>query len=64
MLKTPKVLECHKHELKFETFHDLHHGQAINEQSYIQKKMSISTIMVGYGVIILLCFGYQNICNT
>jgi hypothetical protein len=38
MLETLKALECHRHELKFEFLHDLHHGQAINEQSYIQKK--------------------------
>jgi hypothetical protein len=41
VLKTSKVLECHRHELKFENSHDLHHGQAIDEQSYIQKNVDI-----------------------
>lgn len=53
MFETPEALECHRRELKFEFLHDLHHGQAINDKSYIQK-MSKDAIVVGYGVIILV----------
>jgi len=42
-LGTPKALECCRQELKFETLHDLHHGNGNDEKTYILK-MSISTI--------------------
>ncbi len=51
MFGTPKALECHRWELKFEFLHDFHHGNANDEESYI-KKTFISTIDgVDYGVI-------------
>jgi len=36
-------LECRRRKLKFEILHDLHHGNANDEETYILK-MSISTI--------------------
>jgi len=31
----PKAFLCREHELNYEFFHDLHHGQANNEETYI-----------------------------
>jgi hypothetical protein len=36
-LGTLKSLKCHRWELKFEFLHDLHHGQANDEKTYIYK---------------------------
>jgi hypothetical protein len=45
-LGTPKALKCRRSKLNFEFLHDLHHGNANEEETYI-KKMSISTIHGG-----------------
>jgi hypothetical protein len=42
-LDTFKTLECCRRNLKFEFWHDLHHGKPNDEKNYIFK-MSISTI--------------------
>jgi hypothetical protein len=39
----PKAFLCHEHELNYEFLHDLHHGQANNEETYILK-MSLSVL--------------------
>ncbi len=36
-LGTPKVLKCHRRELKFEFLHDFHHGKTSDEKTYIIK---------------------------
>jgi hypothetical protein len=38
----PKALLCHKCELNYEFLHDLHHGQANNEKTYIKKNAIIN----------------------
>jgi hypothetical protein len=40
---TLEALECHTCELSYEFPHDLHHGQATNEQTYIQKLSKSAT---------------------
>jgi hypothetical protein len=35
---TPQTFECYQCELKLEFLHDLHHGEARDEITYIQKK--------------------------
>jgi hypothetical protein len=47
MLRTPKTLECHMCELSYEFLHNLHHGQVINEETYMQK-MSIYATNHGF----------------
>jgi hypothetical protein len=34
---TPQALECCQHELNLEFLHDLHHGIATDEITYIKK---------------------------
>ncbi len=42
-LGTLEALECHTCELSYKFLHDLHHGQATNEQTYIQKMSMFAT---------------------
>jgi hypothetical protein len=43
ILGTPKELECRTCELSYKFLHDLHHGQATNELTYIQKMSMFAT---------------------
>jgi len=46
-LGTPKTLKCCRQELNFEFLHDIHHGNANDEETYI-KKMSMWMIDGGW----------------
>jgi hypothetical protein len=70
-LEALEAIECHKWLFKFDFLHDLHGGQANDEQTYKQK-MLLSTSMVDYGEISLqylyiihfiLCSTWICICN-
>ncbi len=61
VLGTLEALNYPRLELNEKNLHGLHHGQTINEKSYIYK-MSIQ--MMDFGVILLMYFGHWNMCNT
>jgi hypothetical protein len=46
IIGTPQALECCQHELNPKNLLDLHHGEATNEVTYIQK-MSLPTLNGG-----------------
>jgi hypothetical protein len=47
-LGTLKDLECHRREIKFEFLHDLHHGKANDEKTYIYK---MSIFALGWRIV-------------
>jgi hypothetical protein len=55
VLGTLEALNYPRLELNEKNLHGLHHGQTINEKSYIYK-MSIQ--MMDFGVILLMYFGH------